>query len=302
MPDPHLESRLRGHVQRLAGEIGPRGLFRPEALTAAENYIRDTWEQMGHAVTREPVAAANGLSHNLIVERPGSVNGNLWLVGAHYDTVATTPGADDNASAVACLLEIARFFSPAPRSSPPSRGRPCDTLRLVAFTNEEMPHFSGRSHGAMVHAAGCRQRRERIRMMLSLEMLGYYTDDPNSQRYPAGLGALYPQQGNFIAMVGTLRGLFTLRRLVAGFRDTVDFPCQYLASPVWLPAISRSDHFAFWLHRYPAMMITDTADFRNPHYHTPADTPDTLNYTALAQVTQGLCGTLSRNAGEYRMG
>lgn len=283
-----LEQRLSGHVSALADGIGPRGLFAPEALAQAQKYIHDQLEDMGYTVRREPVAAEQGLSHNLVVERTGShPDAGIWLPGAHYDTVEGTPGADDNTSAVAVLLEMARAFATS---------TPKQTVRLVFFTNEEMPHFSTRSQGAMVHAAGCRARKEKILMMASLEMLGYYSDKPGSQHYPAGLSACYPDVGNFVAMVGSLRHGRVLRRLVSAFKRC-GFPCEYLATPFWFPALVRSDHFAFWLHRYPAVMITDTADFRNPHYHSAGDTPDTLNFGAMTQVTQGLVDAFLRLSG-----
>lgn len=273
-------------MHALAGEIGPRGMFRPHALRAAAEYIRGEMQRMGYAVTAEPVIASGRVSHNLIAERPGTEpDGGIWLAAAHYDTVASTPGADDNASAVAALLEMARDFTErAPR----------DTMRFAAFTNEEFPHFASSAQGAMVHAAGCRDRRERIRLMASLEMLGYYNPEPGSQRYPLGLSACYPDTGDFLALIGLLRHGRALRRLVAAFREATNFPCEYLATPFWLPALVRSDHFAFWQHGFPSVMATDTADFRNPHYHGPSDTPDTLDYPALARVTQGLSGAFAR--------
>ncbi|MBI5135749.1 MAG: M20/M25/M40 family metallo-hydrolase [Nitrospirae bacterium] len=287
-PTP-LADRLRDHVRFLADGVGPRGLFAPDALAAAADGLATRLEGMGYPVRREAAHAAEGLSHNLVAERAGAGhNPDVWLVGAHYDTVPTTPGADDNASGVAVLLEIARAFGAS---------APWDTVRFVCFTNEEMPYFSTNSQGAMVHAKGCRARGERVRLMLSLEMLGFYSGAPDSQRYPLGVGLCRPRQGNFVAMVGSRRHGRVLRDLVAGFQAASDFPVQHLATPVWMPALVRSDHFAFWLNGYPAVMVTDTADFRNPHYHGPADTPDTLDYDAMARVTTGLAGALMRLAG-----
>ncbi|MFQ5508268.1 MAG: M20/M25/M40 family metallo-hydrolase [Leptospirillia bacterium] len=287
--DPQLEQRLTDHVRALADHIGPRGLFAPEALSAAADLIEGCFESMGYSVWREPVDAPGGLSHNIVAERPGTEpDPGVWLVGAHYDTVEGTPGADDNASAVAVLLEMAREFT---------RVDPKQTVRFVAFTNEEMPHFSTQSQGAMVHAAGCRERGEQVHLMASLEMLGYYTDAPGSQAYPAGLSACYPDTGNFVAVIGSMRHGIKLKRLVGAFRKVSGFPCEYLATPFWMPALVRSDHFAFWLHRYPAVMITDTADFRNPHYHSGLDTPDTLDFAAMAQVSHGFAKAFARLAG-----
>ncbi|MDH5525832.1 MAG: M20/M25/M40 family metallo-hydrolase [Nitrospirota bacterium] len=287
-----LEQRLRRHVDRLAGEIGPRGLFAPAAYRAAADYIDAELASGGYEVTREPVPAPkdmpDAVCHNLVAERPGTDPAGIWLIGAHYDTVPGTPGADDNASAVAALLEMARHFAGV---------SPRDTVRFVALANEEMPHFTRPSHGAMAHAAGCRRRGEKIRLMASLEMLGYYTDQPGSQRYPAGLGACYPDTGNFLGIIGGLVNTGRIKRLAAGFRASTDLPCQVLITPVWAPALVRSDHFAFLLNRYPAVMITDTADFRNPHYHSAADTPNSLDYPRMAAAVTGLCGAFERLSG-----
>ncbi len=294
-----LAARLRDHVTTLADTIGPRGLFDPPALHRAEGWIAEQLAAMGHTVGREPVTAAEGISHNVMVEisgQPLNKQPGIWIVGAHYDTVADTPGADDNASAVAILLEMARALRAI---------RPAQTIRLVFLTNEEAPWFTTPGQGAMVHAQGCRARGEPVRLMASLEMLGYFTDAPDSQRYPPGIPArsvtsspgCRPEVGNFVAFVGSKNSAARLTELVNGFHTATHLPSQTLAAPVWAPALIRSDHYAFVLHRYPAVLITDTADFRNPHYHSPADTPDTLNYTAMAHVTRGLVAGFSRLAG-----
>jgi Zn-dependent M28 family amino/carboxypeptidase len=276
---PTLDSRLKRHVHTLC-EIGPRGLFAQERLHAATHYICQELNDMGYTVGLEPVECPDGLSHNVIAEFPGSETpNNVWLAGAHYDTVATTPGADDNASAVAILLEMAREFAER-------QGK--ETLRFVFFTNEEMPYFSTKSQGAMVHAAGCQEQGEKIQLMASLEMLGYYSNEPGSQKYPIGVGKGLPDTGNFVAFVGTKKNTERLNSLVSVFKANTHVPTQMLATPIWTPSLIRSDHFAFVLHKMPAVLITDTADFRNPNYHSENDTPNTLNYTIMAGVTLGL--------------
>jgi Zn-dependent M28 family amino/carboxypeptidase len=209
------------------------------------------------------------------------------VVGAHYDTVPGSPGADDNASAVAALIELAGML----------RGEPLP-IRFVAFANEEEPHFMGPDMGSWVSAKRSRDRGENISAMLSLEMLGYYRDEPGSQRYPAPLGLFYPSRANYIAFVGDLGAFGLVRRSVAAFRKHSSFPSQWLAGPASIPGITRSDHWSFRTLGFPAIMVTDTAYNRNPHYHKASDTPDTLDYGRMAQVTLGLAAMLKDLANE----
>jgi len=276
---PSLESRLRGHVKTLC-EIGPRGLFSQAQLHAATHYICIQLNEMGYTVGLEPVESADGLSHNVIAAFPGSESpNNVWIAGAHYDTVATTPGADDNASAVAILLEMAREFAER-------QGK--ETLRFVFFTNEEMPYFTTQSQGAMVHAAGCKERGDKVKLMAALEMLGYYSNQPGSQRYPEGRGENRTNIGNFVAFVGATAHAKVTNQLVTAFNSVTQVPTETLHTPVWSPDLVRSDHYAFVLNHFPALLVTDTADFRNPNYHSENDTPGTLDYGVMAGVTDGL--------------
>ena len=272
--------RLEHDVRQLAGVIGERNVFRPEALHAAAAYIETVWQDQGYAVTRQTYTAAGVPSTNLEISIPGSHRPEeILLLGAHYDSVRGSPGADDNASAVAALLEISRFFAGR---------RPARTLRLVAFVNEEPPFFTTRRQGSMVYAAAARKRGDDIRLMLSLEMLGYYSSRPGSQRYPPFLGRFYPDAANFIAFVANLRSRGSMRRLVRAFQAASDFPTAHIATLALVPGVSWSDHRSFWRRGYRAVMVTDTAFYRNPHYHTAGDTPETLNYPKLAAVTEGL--------------
>ena len=284
-----LEERLRRHVARLAGEIGPRGIFRPEALAAAADYIESEWRAQGYAVARQTYDAVGVACSNLSVEIPGAARPEeILLVGAHYDTVESTPGADDNASAVAVLLELSRRLAGL---------APAVTLRFVAFVNEEPPFFLVGKTGSRVYARAARQRGDRIRLMISLEMLGYYRGEPGSQRYPPLFRWFYPDRGDFVAFVSNLRSRGELRRLVAAFRASSDFPLQSVATSGWVPGVAWSDHLAFWRAGYRALMVTDTAFYRNPHYHRPTDTPDQLDYPAMARVDAGLAGALAALAG-----
>jgi Zn-dependent M28 family amino/carboxypeptidase len=279
-----LDARLKAHVEALAGEIGERNVFRPDALRAAADYIGMAWRAQGYEVIPQVYEACGVECANLEVTRPGERRpGEILLVGAHYDTVSGSPGADDNASGVATLLEIARHFA----TRCPER-----TLRFVAFVNEEPPFFYWRQMGSMVYARAARRRRDRIVTMFSLEMLGCYNDRPGSQRYPPLFRWFYPDRGDFIAFVSNLRSRRALRRAVSAFRSHCDFPVEQVATFGFVPGVSWSDHLAFWRQGYPALMVTDTAFYRNPSYHTAFDTPDRLDYARMARVTEGLAKAL----------
>lgn len=275
-----LAERLRAHVQRLAGEIGERNVWRPQALHAAAGYIRGEWRHQGHAVAAQGYTAYGVPSENLEITLPGTARPTeIILVGAHYDSVRGSPGANDNASGVAVLLEIGRSLA----------GRKLRrTVRLVAFTNEEPPFFFWGEMGSGVYAKAARARGDDIRLMISLEMLGAYSDMPGSQRYPPFLRWFYPDRANFIAFVSNLASRHALKRTVAAFRSVSAFPAEWLAAPGIVPGVSWSDHLSFWRAGYPALMVTDTAFHRYPLYHTAQDTPSMLDYARMAQVAEGL--------------
>lgn len=280
-----LEERLRRHVHVLAGEIGERHVRRPQALRAAAAYIRGEFEALGFAVAAQGYDAHGVRCENLEVALPGSRRaGGIVLAGAHYDTVEGSPGADDNASGVAGLIEIAREL----RESPPGR-----RVKLVAFVNEEPPFFPFGPMGSAVYAKAARARGDDIRVMLSLEMLGCYRDGPGSQAYPPFLKWFYPAHGNFIAFVSNLRSRRALAEVADAFRAHCDFPAERLASPAFVPGVSWSDQRSFWRAGYPGVMVTDTAFYRNPHYHRPTDTPERLRYPEMARVVLGLARTLA---------
>ena len=209
------------------------------------------------------------------------------VVGAHYDTVPGSPGADDNASAVAALIELAGLL-----------GRERLPIRFVAFANEELPYFMGPDMGSWVSAKRSRDRGEKLCAMLSLEMLGYYSDEPGSQRYPAPLGLFYPDRGNYIAFVGDLGAFRLVRKCFLKFKKNSSFPAQWLSGPASIPGVTHSDHWSFRNLGFPAIMVTDTAYNRNPHYHQASDTPDTLDYPRMAAVTLGLAAMLKELAHE----
>lgn len=284
-----LASRLRRHVVTLALAIGERHVRRSQALHAAEAYIAGELAGLGYEVARQTYVAEGVASSNLEVSVPGGARGaEIVLAGAHYDTVPGSPGADDNASGVAALIEIARAL----------RQTRCErTVKLVAFVNEEPPFFFWGEMGSRVYARAARARGDDIRVMLSLEMLGCYSDAPGSQRYPPLLRFLYPTAGNFIGFVSNLRSRRALREVVRAFKASSDFPAESLASPALVPGVSWSDQLSFWREGYRAVMVTDTAFYRYPHYHRATDTPDKLDYARMARVVEGLAGALSMLAG-----
>ena len=278
--EQQIHDRLKHHVEVLAERIGERNVWHAEALAAAAMYIRTTLEELGYEVRVQPFDSEGLTLQNLEVELPGdNTPQEIIVLGAHYDSVAGTPGANDNASGVAALLEIARLL--AGKTSP-------RTLRLVAFANEEPPFFYSEEMGSRVYAARSEQRGEQIKAMLALETIGYYTDQPASQQYPFPFSFFYPDSGNFIGFVGNLSSRRLVQQALGAFRASTAFPSEGLAAPGWMMGVHWSDHWSFWQSGYPAIMITDTALFRYQHYHAATDTPEKLDYQGLARVTRGL--------------
>ena len=285
-----LEDRLKRHVAVLAGEIGEKNVFTPGSLPEAAGYIRSIWDGAGYAVRAQTYTVEGAACENLSVEIEGRISpGEIVLVGAHYDSVYGSPGANDNCSAVAAMLEISRLFNNEPRDR---------TVRFVAFVNEEQPFFRTGSMGSRVYARACRERGEDIVAMVCLETIGYYSDKKGSQQYPLPFGFFYPDKGNFIAVVGNLRSKPLVGSFVRFFSEKSDFPIESVAAFSWIPGIDWSDHGSFWAYGYPAIMITDTALYRYPYYHTPSDTPDKLDYASLARVTYGIYKAVVRLAAE----
>ncbi|MEM9020720.1 MAG: M20/M25/M40 family metallo-hydrolase [Planctomycetota bacterium] len=288
-----VREEIGRHVEMLAGMIGIRHDSRPSSIEAAKAYIRREFESFGQAVTTELYPTPAGDAVNLIVEWPGSTKPqDIVLLGGHYDTVDATPGADDNASAVAGLLSVCRQLA---------KSRFNRTIRFVAFANEEPMHFGTQTMGSHVHAEACRRRGDRIHAMVCLEMLGYFDTAPGSQRYPPELpGFLKPMlrpAGDFIAVISDMKAALPLRRFLRGFKSLARFPT--IAAPV--PGVQSllwvSDHGPFWDRDYPAMIVTDTAWFRNGNYHQPSDTPDTLDFDRMARVVRGVAGGIAALAG-----
>jgi hypothetical protein len=283
-----LTQSLRTHVEQLAGEIGERNIFRPQALQAAASYIERQWEQQGYVVERLAYEVSGVRCLNLEITRSGGARKReILLIGAHYDTVVGSPGANDNASGVSALLEISRLFASI---------EPVLTVRFVAFVNEEAPFFTRRQQGSMVYAEAARRRSDDIRLMASIETIGWYSDEPGSQSYPPLFNLFYPDHADFIGIVSNFRSRAAMQRIAATFRANSDFPLETAATFPFVPGVSWSDHRSFWRQGYRAVMITDTAFYRYRHYHAPTDTPDKLAYPELTRVTSGLYAAFSELA------
>ncbi len=273
-----LVVRLRAHVETLADSIGERNLVHFSALTEAADYIEQIWRNQGYIVTRHEHEIKSKKVANLEITQRGR-SPEIVLVGAHYDSVFGSPGANDNGSGVAAMLELSGYLADA---------KPQHTIRFVAFVNEEPPFFKTEAMGSRQYVRMARARGDIVRAMLCLETIGYYRDEPNSQQYPPPLGLFYPDTGNFIGFVSNLRSRALLGQVFAAFRASSDFPAERVATFGWIPGVDWSDHWSFWREGIPAVMITDTAPYRYPYYHTAEDKPDKVDYERLAQVVQGL--------------
>ncbi len=284
-----VRDRLERHVSMLAGEIGERNIWHPQGLEASVDYIEKVLGDLGYQVEMQEYKVEGKPVANLEAERIGtSLAGEIVVVGAHYDSVFGTPGANDNASGVAGLLEIARLLATEELSR---------TVRFVAFVNEEPPFFLTGDMGSRVYASRSRRRGEDIVAMLSIETIGYYSEVSGSQHYPFPFSYFYPSTANFIGFVGNFSSRRLVRRAIGTFREHTRFPSEGLAAPEWVTGVGWSDHWAFWQEGYPAIMVTDTALFRYDHYHTPQDTPDKLDYARTARVVSGLTRVVADLAG-----
>ncbi len=277
-----IETRagLRRIVHALSVTIGERHDRRPEALLAAAEVLEGELAAAGFEVQRQPYLAGAVEVFNLEVLVRGSDPGRGALVlGAHYDTVAGSPGADDNASGAAGLVELARLLRVH---------RLRHDVRFVLYANEEPPRFRTEAMGSRVHARRLYDGGVEVAAMIALESLGYFSRARGSQHYPFPFGLFYPDRGDFVAFVGNLRSRALVRRTLATFRERAAFPAEGLAAPASVPGVGWSDHASYWERGVPAVMVTDTAPFRNPHYHRATDTPEALDFDALARVVHGL--------------
>jgi Peptidase family M28 len=277
------EERLRQDVNRLAGAIGDRNLYRYPSLRDAMGFIEQSFLEAGCQPTRQEYEGRGKSFANIEAEVAGQeFPQDIIIVGAHYDTARGSPGANDNASGVAALLALSRSFA---------HKRVSRTLRFVAFTNEERPFLRTPKMGSRIYARRCRERKEIIKAMLSLETIGYCSSKKGSQ-WLSFFGALYPNRGNFIVFVANGSSKRLLNQATRSFRRHTHIPCETATLPTFSPGAKSSDHWSFWKEGYPALMVTDTAPLRYPHYHKPTDMPENLCYDFLNGVVEGVEGFL----------
>jgi len=275
-----LASRLRGHVMAIAST--PHNVQHDEELEAAAQYIERELQTIGYSIGRQEFLVDGSNVRNIEVVRDarGNVATETLVVGAHYDSYGDAPGANDNATGTAAVIELARLL----KDWQPERTR----LRFVLFVNEEPPYYRTPDMGSWRYAERLSETGERVLGMIALETIGVFSDTPNSQRYPLPFGWIFPSTANFVAFVGLPGARGFLHDVIGSFRRNLSFPSIGGVAPDFVPGIGWSDHWAFHQFGFPAIMITDTAPYRYPHYHLPSDTPDKVDYDMLARVTNGL--------------
>jgi hypothetical protein len=293
--DRALAARLQAHVTAI-GSI-EHNTATPAALEAAARYIEGVLGTGGYQVRRQVYDAGGHTVRNIEVSianvDQGAKPARIFIVGAHYDSAPGAPGANDNGSGAAAVLELARLL----KDMHPTRGT---ELKFVFFVNEEPPYFMGDDMGSVRHARQLHEEQQNVEGALILETIGWYSQARHSQKLPPGLEGRYPDTGNFIAFVGTLASSRLVQQALAAFRAGSDFPAQGLAAPAYVEGVTLSDHASYNRFGYPAIMITDTAFMRYPYYHTAEDTPDKLDYDSVARVVQGLARTVEALAGARR--
>jgi peptidase M28-like protein len=287
--EKQLRDRLAKHVDYLSSKLGERD-GAGSTLDLASQYLQHALAESGYSVNIRPYTVGGKHVQNLEAILKGVNEGtDTLVVGAHYDSAHGTPGADDNASGSAAILEIARLL----RHESPARN-----IRFVLFANEEPPYFQTDRMGSLVYARELAQSTTHVTAMISIETIGFYSDAPKSQKYPILVGLLYPSEGNFVGFVGDTGSRDLVRQTTKAFRESCEFPSEGLSAPSSWPGVGWSDHWSFWKQGVPAIMVTDTALFRNPHYHRSTDTQDKLDFDKLARVVSGLSRTLVKMANE----
>ena len=275
-------ARMLGHLRAIGGK--PHNIDHYDELEKSARYIEDQLKVLGYQPVPQVYEVDDRQVRNIeVVIEPAAANASTGTIvlGAHYDSCEDAPGANDNGSGVAAVIELARLLADL-RNKTPAR------IRLVLFVNEEPPYFQEPEMGSLHYARLLAERREPVIGMLSLETIGWFRDDPGSQLYPFPLGLLYPDKGNFVAFVATTSSRDLMQALTGSFRKHTQFPSVGGVAPGFVPGIDWSDHWAFEEFGYPAVMVTDTAFFRYPHYHKTTDTPDKVDVDKLARITHGI--------------
>ncbi len=277
-----IKKNLTDIVHYLSDTIGQRSYLDVEKLNMTAQYIEDRLVSYGCSTVRQPFNYRGNVYYNIIGEVKGAQRSDkgILIVGAHYDTVIGTPGADDNASGIGGMIELARLTALEPLGK---------TIRFAAFCLEEPPAYMTKNMGSYVYAKSLYESKTDVYGMISLEMLGYFSDLKNSQYYPNHIFRyFYPDRANFIAFVGNIASLWFTKRVKNNFMAVSSFPVESLNSISVIPGVDFSDHRNFWKFGYPAFMITDTAFYRNPNYHELGDTASTLNYDLMAELVLGI--------------
>jgi len=277
--------RLRASVETLSNRFRTRWITHLETLDATASWIEDRMREAGLEVSDQQFEIMEGTVRNVVgVLRAKDPDAPHLVVGAHYDAYGELPGADDNASGIAGLLELARTVSAQPLRH---------TIHFVAFVNEEPPFFGSDEMGSYRYAQMLAEEDVEVDLMVSLEMIGCFSDEPGSQKFPMpALHMLYPDRGNFIAVIGDLTAGGAIKRVKRAMLETGAIPVYSFRAPTWVPGVDWSDHTSFRRLGFPAVMVTDTAFLRNPRYHTRHDTADTLDYERMADVVRALHGVL----------
>jgi Zn-dependent M28 family amino/carboxypeptidase len=272
---------LHRHVYQLSEVIGSRSVFEYEKINGAKEYIETVLKDLNLEYTLQSYQYSGKTFSNIILTLEGQKEPEeTFIIGAHYDTVFGTPGADDNASAVAVLLELCRLLKDY---------QPAKTLKLIFFVLEEPPTFKTKYMGSYVCAKTAKENKEKIYGMISLEMLGYYNEKKGAQLYPLPLMSLfYSNTPNFIGVVGNLGSRKLVKKIANSLKKNCTVPVETLSTVKFVPGVDFSDHGSFWKMGYPAVMITDTAFYRNPNYHSLSDTIDTLDFDKMAELLTGL--------------
>lgn len=277
-----LAATLRRHIETIAAR--EHNVAHHAELEKVARHIEATLAAYGYAVGRQEFSVEGKSVRNIdvtIAPRPGAAEPEVIVVGAHYDSARGTPGANDNASGTAAVIELARLLRDLD-------GKTEKRVRLVLFVNEEPPWFGTDAMGSLRYAKALAERREKVVAMFSLETIGFFSTEPGSQRYPAPFGVMFPDRADFVAFVGMLNSRALVQESLRSFRAHTAFPTIGGVAPGFIRGIGWSDHWAFAQHGFQAVMITDTALFRYPHYHQPTDTPDKVDVEKLARLVKGI--------------
>ncbi|MFH1201398.1 MAG: M20/M25/M40 family metallo-hydrolase [Candidatus Omnitrophota bacterium] len=279
--DIFLSQRLKHHVLSLSDYIGERHVFtKYENLDKAANYITRTFQDHGYSVSAHTYKAYSKISQNIIATKLTEDNPKeIIVIGAHYDSVLGSPGADDNASGVAVLLETAKFLKDSETKQ---------TIKFIAFVNEEPPFFKSKDMGSFAYLEECLKNKERISSAIILESVGFYSQRRYSQRYPPLFGIFYPDRANFIALVSNFKSRHLLKALKQSFSKNSTLNLETISTFDFVPGVDFSDNWSFWQKGIPAIMITDTAFYRNPYYHTAQDTAEKLDYDFMTLLAKDL--------------